>query len=51
MVHKFYTIRSEKAIKAGTVISTVFALIIAGGSYFLGAFGRLHYSAEGAPRL
>ena len=49
MVHKFYSIRSEKAIKAGTVISTVFALIIAGGSYFLGAFGRLHYSAEGAP--
>ncbi|MBQ8305824.1 MAG: sodium/solute symporter [Blautia sp.] len=41
MVHKFYTIRNEKAVKTGTVISTVFAIIIAGGCYFLGGFGRL----------
>lgn len=41
MVHKFYTIRNEKAIEAGTIISTLFALIIAGGSYFMGGFGRL----------
>lgn len=49
MVHKFYTIKNEQAIKAGTVISTLFALIIAGGSYFLGSFGRLFYTpaAEG----
>lgn len=46
MVHKFYTIKNEKAIKAGTIISTVFALIIAGGSYFMGAFGRLFYTPE-----
>lgn len=44
MVHKFYTIKNEKAIQAGTIISTLFALIIAGGSYFLGAFGRLFYT-------
>ncbi|MGI6732574.1 MAG: sodium:solute symporter family protein [Anaerovoracaceae bacterium] len=44
MVHKFYTIKNEKAIQAGTVISTLFALIIAGGSYFLGSFGRLFYT-------
>ncbi len=43
MVHKFYTIKSEKAIQTGTIISTVFALIIAGGSYFIGSFGRLFY--------
>lgn len=41
MVHKFYTIKNEKSIKSGTIISTVFAIIIAGGSYFLGGFGRL----------
>ncbi len=41
MVHKFYTINSEKSIKTGTIISTIFALVIAGGSYFLGGFGRL----------
>jgi len=44
MVHKFYTIRNEKAIQTGTIISTFFALIIAGGSYFIGSFGRLYYT-------
>lgn len=43
MVHKFYAIKNEQAINAGAVISTTFALIIAGGSYFLGGFGRLFY--------
>ncbi|MDR1801292.1 MAG: sodium/proline symporter [Lachnospiraceae bacterium] len=41
MVGKFYAIKDEKSINTGTVISTAFALIIAGGSYFLGGFGRL----------
>lgn len=41
MVQKFYAIKSEKDINKGTVISTVFALIVAGGCYFLGGFGRL----------
>ena len=44
MVQKFYAIKSEKSIKAGTLISTIFAIIIAGGSYFLGGFGRLFES-------
>ena len=41
MVQKFYAIKSEKAISKGTIISTLFALIVAGGCYFLGGFGRL----------
>ena len=41
MVQKFYAIKSEKSIRPGTVISTVFALVVAGGCYFLGGFGRL----------
>ncbi|MBQ7678435.1 MAG: sodium:solute symporter [Butyrivibrio sp.] len=41
MVHKFYTIRDEKAIQTGTIVSTFFAIVIAGGCYFLGGFGRL----------
>jgi SSS family solute:Na+ symporter len=49
MVQKFYAIKSEKAISKGIVISTGFALLIAGGSYFLGGFGRL-FSAEAATR-
>lgn len=42
MVGKFYAITNEDAIKKGTVISTFFALIVAGGCYFLGGFGRLY---------
>lgn len=42
MVGKFYAIKSEKDIHKGTVISTVFAIIVAGGCYFLGGFGRLY---------
>ena len=42
MVGKFYAIKDEKSIKAGTVISTVFAIIVAGGCYFLGGFARLY---------
>ena len=41
MVQKFYAIKDEKSIKSGTVISTIFAILVAGGSYFLGGFGRL----------
>lgn len=41
MVGKFYAIKSEKDIHVGTVVSTGFAIVVAGGSYFLGGFGRL----------
>ncbi len=41
MVHKFYAIKSETAIKTGTIVSTFFAIIVSGGCYFLGGFGRL----------
>lgn len=41
MVQKFYSITNEKAIEKGTVISTLFAVVVAGGCYFLGGFGRL----------
>ncbi len=42
MVGKFYSIKNEDAIKKGMIISTVFAIIVAGGCYFLGGFGRLY---------
>ena len=42
MVGKFYSITDESAIRRGTIISTIFALIVAGGCYFLGGFGRLY---------
>ncbi len=42
MVQKFYAIKDEEAIKKGAVISTIFALVVAGGSYFTGGFVRLY---------
>ncbi len=53
MVHKFYAIKSEQAIKTGTIVSTFFAVIVSGGCYFLGGFGRLFdvpaiYNADGS---
>ena len=49
MVGKFYSITDEKAIRRGTVISTFFALVVAGGCYFLGGFGRLFPTPETLP--
>ena len=51
MVQKFYAIKSEKSISTGTIVSTIFAIIVAGGCYFLGGFGRLFGdpSADGKP--
>ncbi len=49
MVHKFYAIKDNDAVKKGTIISTVFALVVAGGSYLMGGFGRLYNTvADGA---
>ncbi|MBO4734386.1 MAG: sodium:solute symporter, partial [Clostridia bacterium] len=41
MVGKFYAIKDEDSIKKGTVISSIFAIVVAGGCYFLGGFSRL----------
>ena len=52
MVQKFYAIKSENAISKGTIISTLFAVVVSGGCYFLGGFGRLfgiERNASGAP--
>ncbi|MHB1483165.1 MAG: sodium:solute symporter family protein [Saccharofermentanales bacterium] len=42
MIHKFYSIKSEKMIFKGAIISTIFALLIGGIAYFVGSFGRLY---------
>ncbi len=48
MVGKFYAIKNEGSIHKGTIISTIFAMIVAGGCYFLGGFGRLFAAELGA---
>ena len=47
MVGKFYSINDGKQIQKGALISTVFAVIVAGGCYFLGGFGRLFGTNKG----
>ena len=46
MVGKFYAIKNENMIEKGTLISTLFAIIVAGGCYFLGGFGRLFVTPD-----
>lgn len=43
MVHKYYGIRDRQEVKRGTVISTVFALLVAGGGYFIGSLSHLFF--------
>ena len=45
MIHKFYTIKDDRSIRTGTIISTIFSIIISGGCYFLGGFSRLFDSS------
>ncbi len=46
MVQKFYAIKDEEAIKKGAVISTFFAIVVAGGCYFTGGFVRLYCTLD-----
>lgn len=48
MVGKFYSIKNEGQIRKGSIISTIFALIVAGGCYFLGGFGRIFADKKSA---
>lgn len=41
MIQKFYAIKDEKAVHTGTIISTLFAVVVSGGCYFLGGFSRI----------
>ena len=46
MIGKFYSIKNEEQIKKGNIISTIFAIIVAGGCYFLGGFSRIFASEK-----
>nr|MDD6336655.1 sodium:solute symporter family protein [bacterium] len=41
MVHKFYAVRDGKAARRAMIISSLFALVVGGGAYLIGAFGPL----------
>ncbi len=46
IIHKFYAIADEKAIKSGTIISTLFATLISCGAYFTGAVAKYFFSVQ-----
>ena len=48
-VHKYYAVRDKRAITQGTVVSTLFALIIGFGAYFVGALSGLFPEVAGSP--
>ena len=45
MVHKYYGIRDDQEVKRGTIISTFFAFVVAGGGYFIGSLARLFFTS------
>ena len=45
MIHKYYGIRDNHEVKRGTVISTFFALVVAGGGYFIGSLAHLFFKS------
>ncbi len=46
MIGKFYAIKDTAAIKRGTIISTIFCLIIGCGAYLIGSTSRLILGGE-----
>lgn len=40
-IHKYHTVRDDRAINQGMIVSTVFALIIGFGAYFVGGLSKL----------
>lgn len=51
LVQKFYAIRDHKAIKTGMFASTLFASLIGGVAYFVGATTRIFLTPENAPSV
>ena len=51
MVQKFYSIKDDKSVHTATVVSTIFAIIIAGGSYFMGGFARIFITNENVDKI
>lgn len=45
MIHKYYGIHDNHEVKRGTVISTFFALVVAGGGYFIGSLAHLFFGS------
>lgn len=45
MIHKYYGIRDDREVRRGTYASAFFALVIAGGGYFIGSLSHLFFNS------
>lgn len=46
MIQKYFGIKDDKQAKRGVIISTFFALLVAGGGYFIGSLCHRFFTAE-----
>lgn len=44
MIHKYYGIKDKQEVKRGTVICTIFGVIIGVGGYFVGSLGHVFFN-------
>lgn len=49
MVQKYFGIKDDRQAKRGIIISTVFALLVAGGGYFIGSLCYRFFTPESIP--
>lgn len=49
MVQKYFGIKDDKQAKRGVIISTFFAVLVAGGGYFIGSLCHMFFTAETMP--
>lgn len=49
MVQKYFGIKDDKQAKRGIIISTVFAVLVAGGGYFIGSLCHMFFTKETMP--
>ncbi len=43
MIHKYYGIKNKQEVKTGTIICTIFGIIIGVGGYFVGSLGHVFF--------
>lgn len=51
LIQKFYSIKDDRSIKIGAIVSTVFAVIITGAAYFTGSLTRVFINATKYPEI
>ncbi len=51
LIQKFYSVKDDRSIKIGLIVSTIFAFIITGAAYFTGSLTRVFITAQQYPEI